>query len=181
MALLFSNRVSKEFADKVQEIADRLGIFANWIMLIIFYETKGTFDPSIQNEIGATGLFQFLPKTAIGLGTTTEALKNMSAVDQLEYGYELLKPYKGKMDDFYSTYQAVFYPASLGQPDSYVFPSGVVSSNPSFFTHGSNMIGYRKSLDDIVYKNVPTQYYPEFFKKKETFCRYIKERSLLVA
>ena len=34
---------------------------------------------------GATGLIQFMPKTAERLGTSTEALKNMSAEEQLPY------------------------------------------------------------------------------------------------
>lgn len=161
--ILFQDKVSPEFVTKVSDIAYKLGVDVNWLQFIINYETSGTFDPTIQNKIGATGLFQFLPSTAIGLGTTTDALKNMSAVDQLDYGYELLGPYQGKMTDYYSTYLGVFYPAALGQPDTYVFPAEVVRENPSFFVSGNTLADFKTSLDNIVGSVVPDNFKSFFF------------------
>lgn len=40
---------------------------------------------------GATGLIQFMPSTAKALGTTTDALRNMSAYDQLDYVAKFFK------------------------------------------------------------------------------------------
>ena len=40
---------------------------------------------------GATGLIQFMPSTAKALGTSTDALKNMSAYDQLDYVAKFFK------------------------------------------------------------------------------------------
>lgn len=42
------------------------------------------FNLRAYNPSGATGLFQFMPATAAGLGTSTAAIQNMSAVEQLE-------------------------------------------------------------------------------------------------
>lgn len=43
------------------------------------------FDTRVVNQSsGATGLFQFIPSTAAGLGTSTGAIQNMNAVQQLE-------------------------------------------------------------------------------------------------
>lgn len=181
MALLFLNKVPGDqnaFESKVNDIASRLGVSPNWIMFVINYETAGAFSTTIQNRINATGLFQFLPSTAISLGTTVDALKNMTATQQLDYGYKLLKPYRGSMVDYYSTYLGVFYPAALNQPDNYIFPQNVVNENPSFFTTGNTLGDFKKGLDSIVYAQVPTDYYGEFFKKKILFCRSIKESSL---
>lgn len=178
--ILFEDKVSPEFVAKVKDIAYKLGVDANWLMFIISYETGGTFDPSIQNSIGATGLIQFLPSTAIGLGTTTDALKKMSAVDQLDYVYQYLNTYKGKMDDIYSTYQAVFVPISLNQPDTYVFDQDYVTSNPSFFTTGNTLADFKKGIDAIVYKTVPTEFYDVFFKNKSSVLKIYQHEIVIV-
>lgn len=178
MNVLFSDKVSPQFIAKVKSISYNLGIDPSWLMLVMGYETEFTFSPSISNGIGATGLIQFLPSTAASLGTTTTALANMDSVSQLDYVYQYLKPYKGKMTDFYSVYQAIFYPASLGQLDTYVFPDNVVAENPSFFKTGNTLADFKKGLDTIVYEHVPTTYYDTFFKKKILFCRSIKSKLL---
>lgn len=45
---------------------------------------------------GATGLIQFMPATAQGMGTTTAALAAMSAVQQLDYVQRYFKPYAAR-------------------------------------------------------------------------------------
>jgi hypothetical protein len=42
------------------------------------------FDPRIRNSAGATGLFQFMPDTARGLGYTTDQIRAMSPAQQLD-------------------------------------------------------------------------------------------------
>ena len=65
-----------EFVKKVQSISSNLNIDPNWLMAIMFWESAGTFSPSVQNKTsGATGLIQFMPSTAVGLGTSTTELK----------------------------------------------------------------------------------------------------------
>lgn len=174
MELLFSNKVNQAFTDKVDSISSYLGILPNWLMFIMDYESG--LNPSIQNSIGATGLIQFLPSTAEGLGTTTDALKTMDGVTQLDYVYQYLKPYKGDMVDYYTTYLAIFYPKALGQPDTYIFPYDVVKENPSFFISGNTLADFKISLDNIVGSRVPAQYQSDF-KKKELFCKSIKDKS----
>jgi hypothetical protein len=104
----------------------------------MYWESGSTFSPSIQNSIGATGLIQFIPSTAIGLGTTTTALKNMSAVDQLDYVEKYLKVYKGKINSYVDTYFAIFFPLAIGKPDDWVLQGTGISAsliarqNPAF-------------------------------------------------
>lgn len=178
MEILFSNKVTPEFVSKVKDIAYKLGMDENWLMFVMDYESQ--LNPrAVNSGSGATGLIQFLPSTAQGLGTSTTELLGMSSVNQLDFVYDYLKPYRSDVKDYYSTYLSVFYPNALGKDDSYTFPSNVVSSNPSFFKHGNTLADFKKGLDDIVYARVPTQYYDLFFKKKEIFCKSIKERSSL--
>ncbi len=75
--------ISQAFCNKVIKIAEKIKCNPNDLMAVMYSESR--FSASIQNSIGATGLIQFLPKTAKQLGTSTSALKNMSAEQQLDY------------------------------------------------------------------------------------------------
>jgi len=57
-------------------------------MTVMFIESAATFRADITNSIGATGLIQFMPDTAKRLGTSTEALRKMGAINQLDYVFK---------------------------------------------------------------------------------------------
>ncbi|MCL2328304.1 MAG: lytic transglycosylase domain-containing protein [Bacteroidetes bacterium] len=107
------------FLQKVKQISQNLGIQPDWLMAVMAIES-GINHRAVNKTSGATGLIQFMPSTAIGLGTTTDALRAMSNVQQLSYVEKYLMPFKGKMNRFTDVYLAVFYPAAMGKPDSYV-------------------------------------------------------------
>jgi hypothetical protein len=69
----------------VLNLSNKYGFKQDDVLSMIKTETAGTYSPAIQNSIGATGLIQFMPKTAKGLGTTTEALKAMSVEEQFKW------------------------------------------------------------------------------------------------
>lgn len=116
---------------KVQTIADLLRMDADNLMAVMWHESK--LNPKAKNPKGsATGLIQFLSSTAKALGTTTDALAAMTFVDQMDFVYLFLKPYKGRMNDLVESYMAVFYPSALGKPDTYRFPENVTRWNPIF-------------------------------------------------
>lgn len=142
MALIYENKVPASyrvaFVEKVKKISANLGIDPNWLMAIMYFESARTFSPSITNSIGATGLIQFLPSTAKSLGTSTTALRAMSAVQQLDYVEKYLRPYKGKYKSYIDVYFAVFFPLAIGKPDDWVIQGGglsassIYNSNPVF-------------------------------------------------
>lgn len=100
----------------ITAMAGRLGMDPSHLLAIMSLETGGTFSPSIRNkQSGATGLIQFMPSTARGLGTSTNALSQMSVEQQLKYVEKYLRPYKGKMNTLSDAYAAVFTPAALGR------------------------------------------------------------------
>lgn len=176
MTILFENKISPAFASKVKDISYKLGIDPSELMFVMDYES-GLNPQAVNSGSGATGLIQFLPSTAIGLGTTTDELLKMDGVSQLDYVYDYLKTYKGDMDSVYTMYLSIFYPAALNQSDAYVFPKNVVSSNPSFFKHGNTLAAFKNGINDLIRLRVPTAYYDTLIKKKEIFCKSIKERS----
>jgi LysM repeat protein len=124
--LIYGDKVSLEFAQKIVEIAERLGVNPNHLMAVIHFETAGTFSPSIQNPMTrATGLIQFLRGTAQELGTTIDELAEMSAERQLDFVESYLSKYAGRMNNVEDTYMAVFYPIAMGRPsDSVLFSQG---------------------------------------------------------
>src|SRR5690349_9048276 len=90
MSLIFLEKVKENqsaFAKKVEQIGKELNFNPNWLMALMNSESAGTFSPSILNFAGsgAVGLIQFMPKTAIYLGTTVEKLAKMSNVEQLDW------------------------------------------------------------------------------------------------
>lgn len=115
-------QVKGPFKAKLKIICDELEIEANHLMAAMAFETAETFSPAIKNAAGsgATGLIQFMPKTAEGLGTTTDALAAMSAVEQLDYVKKYFEPYKGKCKSLSDVYMAILWPAAVGKPEDHV-------------------------------------------------------------
>src|SRR5690606_13319282 len=115
--LAWGNRVSAEFLAKVEAIASRLSVDPNHLMAIMAFESGRTFSPSIKNMAGsgATGLIQFMPRTAIGLGTSVEQLAGMTAVKQLDWVEKYFQPYRGRMKTLSDIYMAVLWPAAVGK------------------------------------------------------------------
>ena len=97
--MIYENLVTQNkaaFLAKVQEIAAKLKIQADWLMIVMKMES-GINHQIVNKTGGATGLIQFMPATARGLGTSTEALKTMTNVQQLDYVYKYFAPYSGRL------------------------------------------------------------------------------------
>jgi hypothetical protein len=115
------------FVEKVKIIAQKLGIDPDWLMGVMWQESR--LRPTAKNSIsGATGLIQFMPNTALSLGTTTQALAAMDAVTQLDYVYKYYAPYAGQVHSFADTYFVTFFPAAIGKPDDWVLQTGSLSA-----------------------------------------------------
>ena len=115
--LPFTEHVTSEFLQAVIDVAQRLQINPDDLMAVMAWESW--IDPANENLMGsgATGLIQFMPNTAISLGTTVEILAQMSALEQLEYVYEHLRRNgRGRMVTLSDVYMAVLWPAAVGQP-----------------------------------------------------------------
>lgn len=120
--LAWGAKVSPEFRDKVFGISEQLQIDPDHLMACMAWESAETFSPSVKNMAGsgATGLIQFMPATAKGMGTSTDALAAMSAVEQLEWVRSYFKPYAGRLATLSDLYLAILWPRGIGKPDDYV-------------------------------------------------------------
>lgn len=147
------------FEKRVQEIAAILKVRPEWLMTVMYAESRMNHT-AVNPVSGATGLIQFLPSTAVSMGTSTAALRAMTPTDQLIWVQKYLTPYKGRMTNVYETYFAVFYPGALGKADGFVL-----------FSKGSTAYMNNSALDvdkdgKVTKSNV-----------KEWFGRYVKESS----
>ncbi|HLP06066.1 MAG TPA: transglycosylase SLT domain-containing protein [Paludibacter sp.] len=167
--LLYEEKIHENkaaFVEKVKAISSKLGINPNWLMFCMNLETAGTMSHTITNSIGAIGLIQFLPSTAKALGTTTALLRQMTNVEQLDYVYKYLKTYVGKYNDFTDVYSAIFYPAFIGKPDTYVVTSDTVARQNPLFDTNKDLDISKLELKNKLMSMVPAAWKSEILKKK---------------
>jgi hypothetical protein len=120
--IAYGSKVSPTFKERVIWIADTLGTNPDYLMACMAWESAETFRADIKNAAGsgATGLIQFMPTTAKGLGTSTQALAKMTPEDQLRYVYHYFKPFTGRLHNLGDVYMAILWPKGVGKPDHYV-------------------------------------------------------------
>lgn len=132
-------KVSPEFRDKVRAISLRLGCAPGDLMSCMAWESGRSFSPSKKNMAGsgATGLIQFMPSTAVGLGTTTTALASLTAEQQLDWVEKYFQPYKGKLATLADLYMAILWPSGVGKPMEYVLWDA--KSRPTTFRQNAGL------------------------------------------
>ena len=95
----------------VSKIAQSVGANPEDLLKVMLYETGGTLSPSKRNSrTKATGLIQFIPATAKGLGTNIDALSQMTPQEQLFFVQKYLKQNSRgqKLDSFREVLSTVF-------------------------------------------------------------------------
>jgi hypothetical protein len=128
----------RSYVDEIIRVSDVIGIKPNWLANVINFESRGG-DPQAVNTSGtkptyATGLIQFMPFTARGLGTSIDALVVMSGREQMKWVEKYFMPWRGRLDSQEDVYMAVFYPVAIGKPDTWTFPPAVAKANPGIRT-----------------------------------------------
>ncbi|HVI58228.1 MAG TPA: LysM peptidoglycan-binding domain-containing protein [Luteimonas sp.] len=122
--------VTPAFIREVEAMAARLGTKPEYLMAVMSFETGGSFSPGQKNNAGsgATGLIQFMPGTASGLGTSTSALARMSSVEQLayveKYFMQRAGAHNGKLSTLEGVYTTVLYGSPKADPSSTLWSSG---------------------------------------------------------
>jgi hypothetical protein len=159
------------FIAKVEEISNYLGIIPEWLMFVMWFETARTLDhrkvnyqhgdntdPSVRCRFRATGLIQFMPSTARYLKTTNTDLYNMSNVQQLEYVKKYLAVYRGKYKSFVDLYLAVFYPAAIGQPDTFTITSDIIARQNPVFDINKDLDITKAEIRQRLFSMIPAEY-----------------------
>lgn len=160
--LFLSNKIKSTtpaaFESRVVEIANNLGIDPNWLMIVMYFESG--LNPTAVNKIsGATGLIQFMPATALRLGTSIDELKTIDAITQLDYVEKYLSAYRGKMASLTDVYLSVFYPAAVGKEDGYILGG----DNAELVARQNKIFDTNK--DGVITKAEVTQYIEGYAKR----------------
>ena len=164
-----SNRVA--FVSKVESICNNLKIAPEWLMQVMVNES-GVNHQAVNSISNATGLIQFMPNTAIALGTTVAALKAMSNVQQLDYVYKYLAPYAGKINSYIDLYFAVFFPSAIGKPDEWVLQTSTLSAskiaaqNPVFDLNKDGKLTVAE-VREAMLRKVPSEWQDFFLNEKQ--------------
>lgn len=131
--IAWGRKVSPRFKSKVILISAVLGCDPSHLMAAMAFETGETFSPSVRNaRSGATGLIQFMPKTAKALGVTTDALAAMAPEEQLDYVGAYFSPYEGRLSTLSDLYMAILWPRAVARDDAFVLfsaPQAVYAQN----------------------------------------------------
>lgn len=121
------------YASEIVAVAARLGTDPHALANLINFESGG--NPQAKNPTsGATGLIQFMPKTAARLGTSTASLYKLSGKEQMAYVERYLSAYRGKISSPIALYMSVFYPVAMTWPVTKSFPANVQAANPGIKT-----------------------------------------------
>lgn len=131
--LAWGNKVSDDFRARVFTLVrdfQWLDHQASDLMACMAFETGETFSPSIKNAAGsgATGLIQFMPSTARGMGFDIDEIAAMSAETQLLVVKRYFLPYYFRIKTLSDMYMAILMPKYIGRSeDSVLFTKGTVA------------------------------------------------------
>jgi hypothetical protein len=149
--LIFEEKITEnnaEFIAKVKKICGELGINPNWLMAVM-YKESGVNPKAVNPNGGATGLIQFMPATAKGLGTTTQALYSMSNIDQLDYVKRYFQPYAKWIKSYADLYLVTFFPAALPMASDWIFHTANLAAET--IGKANPAINYGKPINKIAF------------------------------
>jgi tape measure domain-containing protein len=126
-----------DFIKAVEAMAKRLGASFSGIMNVMAFESG--FNPANKNPTStASGLIQWLEKTAKGQGVTTKQLRGMSAIEQLPYVEQYFQGYKNRGFNLETT----------GQVYGAVAGPGARDDNSVIYRRGSKEYAANKIWDE---------------------------------
>lgn len=102
-------RSQPQFWIELRAIAERLQTQPAWLLNVMACESL--FNPAARNPFPrqtASGLLQFIEATASRMGTTTEAIRQMSPIEQLSLVERYLTQFRGRLNSLADVYLAVF-------------------------------------------------------------------------
>ncbi|QQS30851.1 MAG: transglycosylase SLT domain-containing protein [Sphingobacteriales bacterium] len=151
------------FESAVKKVSGKLDVPPEWLMSVMYSESK--FDAGIANHrgSGAVGLIQWMPATAKDFGTTTAEIRKMNHVQQLNYVYKYLNRVRTKYRDFETLtdlYLAILYPRALEGDFCYALyatPSTAYKQNSGLDENEDGIVTV-KDIDSRMKRIFPTAY-----------------------
>ena len=117
-----------DFAKKLNQVSNEIGIPGQWLADLIAHETDGSFRTDIQSydpDVDSVGLIQFTDATARRMGLSgTEDIARMDRVEQMEWVRKYLDEFKGQIKSVNDLVAAVYGGAPLFRAQDRSLPSG---------------------------------------------------------
>lgn len=143
-----------EFWSAVQGVASRLEMDPKHLIAIMAFESR--LDPMAVNPLSnATGLIQFLPSTAVRLGTTVAALKKMTRLEQLPWVEKYFRSFGGPFESLQDVAMVVFYPKYRKVAPTTTFPANVQSMNPGIRTPADYVARVARAAQGLGFPEAP--------------------------
>jgi len=127
--------IRNSFAQKVAAIASFLSIHPDWLMQVMYAESKlkstAANRQGTDKHLVAAGLLQFTSGSGIvkaGKVASIAQILTMPALDQLDLVKWYLSPYRNRMKSYYDVYAVTFFPSMIGKPDDWVLQTKSLSA-----------------------------------------------------
>lgn len=122
------DNIRNAFAQKVVAVASWLQIDPNWLMQVMYAESrlKATAQNIQQGRLIAAGLLQWTK--ASGVPGAPQSMVSQGHLQQLDWVQQYFAPYRGKMHSYFDVYLVTFFPAGVGKADDYVFATKNLSA-----------------------------------------------------
>ncbi len=128
------------FSQKVTAIATWLGIDPNWLMQVMYAESRlnAKAQNIKNNRLIAAGILQWTK--ASGFPGAPQSVLKYNHLQQLDEVKKYFTPYRGKMHSYFDVYLVTFFPAAVGQGDHFIFATSqlpaslIASQNPAIDT-----------------------------------------------
>lgn len=167
--MIFEELLTQEEQDSIIKTAAYLRTNPEWLTFLMWFEGKlcpqtvnfqhgDNPDASIRCNHRATGLIQFMPSTAIGLGTTNHNLYNMTFVEQMVWVQKYLSGHKGKYNDWIDLYCEIFWPVAVGKPLTFQITREMVVKQNAIFDINKDGIIEKSEIKAVLFKRVPDKY-----------------------
>lgn len=158
--------VTREFRQRVVEMAERLGTRPEYIMAVMSFESGGSFSPAKENPRShATGLIQFMPDTARGMlaedginvtaARAREIFAAMTPLEQLGYveRYFAQRKFNGRLSTLEGTYTAVLSGRARSGKEDVVFGPGVnYRSNSALDWNNDGQITAAEATNPVAFR-----------------------------
>ncbi len=112
---------NQQFRNRLKQVATNIGCMPE--DLIAIFQLESGISPQTQNRHGATGLIQWMPKTAKHMyKLEVNQIRKMSGLKQLDL-VEIYFKKQGRNNNIDDLYLSVLYPYAKNQPDNYIMGS----------------------------------------------------------
>lgn len=160
--------MKEDFCKKVCYISKELGLNPDWLMAVMYMESR--FNPNAKNPNStAKGLLQWIDSTSKSNFGIPSAEIPTNPLRQLDFVYDYFKGRlsKTKPQTFLDFYLMVFYPKAVNKPGNFKFSEQAVEKNKGLFGYfKDDMYGTKADMEAKIFKSEKIPVFSNLLKKE---------------